>query len=105
MADTLARILNPANGRERQRGWAQRPAAGKGREAVLLPVPDELLGSRLRAVICADGPGGLTREEVLDHCRQRLPGYMVPDMVEFRQRCPGTPTARSTVPCLWGPGK
>ena len=25
------------------------------REAVVLPVPDELLGSRLRAVICADG--------------------------------------------------
>ena len=43
------------------------------REAVVLPVPDELLGSRLRAVICADGPGGLTREEVLDHCRRRLP--------------------------------
>ena len=51
------------------------------REAVVLPVPDELLGSRLRAVISADGE--LTREEVLDHCRQRLPAYMVPDVVEF----------------------
>lgn len=53
------------------------------REAVVLPVPDELLGSRLRAVICAEGSGGLSREEVLDHCRRRLPGYMVPDIVEF----------------------
>ena len=53
----------------------------------MLPVPDELLGSRLRAVICADGPGGLTREQVLDHCR-RLPGYMVPDVVEFREALP-----------------
>ncbi len=60
------------------------------REAVVLPVPDELLGSRLRAVVCADGPGGLTREEVRDHCRRRLPGYMVPDIVEFRETLPRT---------------
>jgi amino acid adenylation domain-containing protein len=58
------------------------------REAVVLPVPDEMLGSRLRAVICADPPGGLTREEVLDHCRRRLPGYMVPDVVEFCEALP-----------------
>jgi len=63
----------------------QHPAV---REAVVLPLPDELLGSRLRAVICADGPDGLTREAVLDHCRQRLPGYMVPDVVEFCEVLP-----------------
>jgi len=62
-------------------------------EAVVLPVPDELLGSRLRAVISADGPG-LTREHVLDHCRQRLPGYMVPDMVEFCEALPRTSTGK-----------
>jgi amino acid adenylation domain-containing protein len=60
------------------------------REAVVLPVPDELLGSRLRAVICAEGPDGLSREEVLDHCRRRLPGYMVPDIVEFLGSLPRT---------------
>jgi long-chain acyl-CoA synthetase len=58
------------------------------REAVVLPVPDEMLGNRLRAVICADGPGGLTREEVLEHCRRRVPPYMVPDVVEFREELP-----------------
>jgi L-proline---[L-prolyl-carrier protein] ligase len=62
------------------------------REAVVLPVPDELLGSRLRAVISADGP--LTREEVLGHCRRRLPGYMVPDVVEFCQELPRTSTGK-----------
>ena len=64
------------------------------REAVVLPVPDELLGSRLRAVICADGPSGLTREEVLDHCRRHLPSYMVPDVVEFREVLPRTSTGK-----------
>ena len=62
-------------------------------EAVVLPVPDELLGSRLRAVISADG-GGLTREEVLEHCRGRLPGYMVPDVLEFCQALPRTSTGK-----------
>ena len=63
-------------------------------EAVVLPVPDEMLGNRLRAVISADGSGGLTREEVLDHCRQRLPAYMVPDVVEFCEALPRTSTGK-----------
>ncbi len=42
------------------------------REAAVLPVPDELLGSPLLAVITADGAGDLAREGVLDHCRQWL---------------------------------
>jgi len=64
------------------------------REAAVLPVPDELLGSRLRAVITADSAGNLTRENVLDHCRQWLPGYMVPDIVEFREALPRTSTGK-----------
>lgn len=63
-------------------------------EAVVLPVPDELLGSRPRAVAVADGPGGLTREEVLDHCRQRLSAYMVPDVAELRAALPRTSSGK-----------
>jgi amino acid adenylation domain-containing protein len=64
------------------------------REAVVLPVPDELLGNRLRAVISANGSGTLTRQEVVEHCRRRLPRYMVPDMVEFREELPKTSTGK-----------
>jgi amino acid adenylation domain-containing protein len=63
------------------------------REAAVLPVPEELLGSRLRAVITADG-SDLTREDVLEHCRRWLPGYMVPDIVEFREEMPRTSTGK-----------
>ncbi len=66
------------------------------REAAVLPVPDELLGSRLRAVVTADGGSNLTRENVLDHCRRWLPSYMVPDIVEFREGCREPRPARST---------
>ncbi|HEX9064470.1 MAG TPA: amino acid adenylation domain-containing protein [Streptosporangiaceae bacterium] len=64
------------------------------RDAAVLPVPDDLLGSRLRAVVTADGGGALTREDVLDHCRRWLPSYMVPDIVEFREEMPRTSTGK-----------
>jgi amino acid adenylation domain-containing protein len=64
------------------------------REAAVVPVPDELLGARLRAVITVDGADGLTRQDVLEHCKRRLPGYMVPDVVEFREVLPRTSTGK-----------
>jgi long-chain acyl-CoA synthetase len=36
----------------------------------------------------------LTREDVLSHCRQWLPSYMVPDIVEFREALPRTSTGK-----------
>ena len=75
------------------------------REAAVLPVPDELLGSRLRAVISGGGAARLTRESVLDHCRQWLPSYMVPDVVEFREALPRTSTGkvdRALLASDWG---
>jgi long-chain acyl-CoA synthetase len=59
-----------------------------------VPVPDELLGSRLRAVVCAEHEGELSRDEVLEHCRRRLPAYMVPDAVDFYARLPQTSTGK-----------
>jgi amino acid adenylation domain-containing protein len=70
------------------------------KEAAVLPVSDELLGSRLRAVIVTVkgegevGGGSLTRENVLDHCRQWLPSYMVPDVIDFRENLPRTSTGK-----------
>lgn len=61
-------------------------------EAVVLPVPDELLGNRLRAVICAEHEP--SREDVLEHCRRRLPAYMVPDTIEFSDTLPKTSTGK-----------
>ena len=63
------------------------------REAAVLPVPDELLGSRLRAVV-TPADAKLTRESVLDHCRQWLPCYMVPELVEIRGELPRTSTGK-----------
>jgi acyl-coenzyme A synthetase/AMP-(fatty) acid ligase len=64
------------------------------KEAAVLPVSDELLGSRLRAVITANQGSDLTRENVMDHCRQWLPGYMIPDVIDFREALPRTSTGK-----------
>jgi acyl-coenzyme A synthetase/AMP-(fatty) acid ligase len=41
-----------------------------------------------------NGSGDLTRDAVLDHCRQWLPAYMVPDVIEFREALPRTSTGK-----------
>jgi amino acid adenylation domain-containing protein len=64
------------------------------REAAVLPVADDLLGTRLQAFVTTDDEASLTREDVLGHCRQWLPGYMVPDIVEFTQALPRTSTGK-----------
>jgi len=65
------------------------------REVAVLPVPDEVLGNRLRAVIsCYEGTR-LSREEVLSFCNQQLPHYMVPDLIEFCEMLPKTSTGKT----------
>jgi amino acid adenylation domain-containing protein len=65
------------------------------REVAVLPVPDEILGNRLRAVISLYEGATLTREEVLSFCNQQLPQYMVPDGIEFCEALPKTSTGKT----------
>jgi amino acid adenylation domain-containing protein len=65
------------------------------KEAAVLPVPDEVLGNRLRAVISLYEEAVLSREEVLAFCNQQLPHYMVPDIIEFRAALPKTSTGKT----------
>ena len=65
------------------------------KEVAVLPVPDEILGNRLRAVISPYEGTALTREGVLAFCSQQLPHYMVPDVIEFREALPKTSTGKT----------
>src|SRR5208282_1743813 len=60
------------------------------REVVALAVPDEVVGNRLCAVISLHDGMTLTREEVLAFCNKRLPRYMLPLVIEFRDILPKT---------------
>ena len=65
------------------------------KEVAVLPVPDEVLGNRLRAIISPYEGTALAREEVLAFCNQQLPHYMVPDVIEFREVLPKTSTGKT----------
>ena len=64
------------------------------REAVAVPIPDELLGNQIRAVVVPAGPGALSEQDVRSHCAERLPRYMVPAEVELRAELPRTATQK-----------
>ena len=59
-------------------------------EAVVIGLPDPVLGLALHAVIVPAGEEELDERQVLRHCRQRLEDFMVPASIEFRSDLPKT---------------
>ncbi len=65
------------------------------KEAAILPVHHDVFGNLLRAVISLNEGCILAREDVLDYCAQRLPRYMVPEVVEIWSELPKTSTGKT----------
>ena len=63
------------------------PAVG---EAVALPIPDEAIGNAIHAVITIAAGGSIDSMQLKQHCAEKLPAYMVPEKVEFRDSLPRT---------------
>jgi amino acid adenylation domain-containing protein len=63
-------------------------------EAAVIPIPDEVVGNRIKAFIVTDEPDLLDAKAVKAHCVQYLPGYMIPEFVEFRETLPKTSTGK-----------
>jgi long-chain acyl-CoA synthetase len=73
----------------------EHPAVG---DAVAIGVPDpERPGSeRIKAFVRLKdkSTGKVTAEEIIAHCRQKLPAYAVPKFIEFRDELPLTVTLK-----------
>lgn len=54
-------------------------------EAVAFGIPHETYGQTVYAVIALTGEGTVAIADVLKHCREQLPPYMVPSGIEVRQ--------------------
>jgi len=59
-------------------------------EAVALAIPDEAIGNTIRAVVTINDSRSLSVMELKQHCAEKLPAYMVPEDIEFRDALPRT---------------
>jgi acyl-CoA synthetase (AMP-forming)/AMP-acid ligase II len=73
--------------RELEDTLCQHPAIS---EAVVLGIPDAVLGQAIKAVVAVREGFEVSEREVLRHCAQRLEDFMVPQSVEVRTRLPRT---------------
>jgi amino acid adenylation domain-containing protein len=64
-------------------------------EAAVLAVPDEELGSRLRAFVALKTDVTLTAAALQAHCAGLVPRYMVPESIEVRDSLPKTSTGKT----------
>ena len=56
-------------------------------EVAAVSVPSDVTGEAIKVFVVARDKS-LTREELLDHCRQNLTGYKIPKYIEFRDALP-----------------
>jgi len=61
-------------------------------EVAVVGVPDSLRGEVVKAVIVPKG--NIKREEIISYCRERLAGYKVPKIIEFRENLPKTASGK-----------
>lgn len=64
------------------------------RNAVVIPIPDELIGNRISVIVVPMTPGRITRDDIVKYCSAQLPKYMVPEIVTFRDALPATSSGK-----------
>jgi amino acid adenylation domain-containing protein len=64
------------------------------REAVAIAVPDEVVGNRIKAIVAAHASEKVQAAELQQHCGTRIPKYMIPEFIEFRESLPKTSTGK-----------
>ena len=70
------------------------------KEAAVIAIPDDLVGNRIKAFVVPLENNGLTVKDMQQHCSQKLPRYMVPEIIEFRDELPKTSTGKINRPLL-----
>jgi acyl-coenzyme A synthetase/AMP-(fatty) acid ligase len=70
------------------------------KEAAVVAIPDELIGSRIQAFVVPLNGDGLTAQELEQHVGRHLPRYMVPEGIEFCDVLPKTSTGKVNRPVL-----
>ncbi len=64
------------------------------KEAAVIPIPDDLIGNRIKAFIALREGVEMTAADLRIFCSEKLQKYMVPELVEFREELPKTSTGK-----------
>jgi amino acid adenylation domain-containing protein len=64
------------------------------KNAVVIPVPDELIGNRIVAVVVPVSREAMRKEDIVLHCAALLPRYMIPEMIDFHDSLPMTSSGK-----------
>ena len=60
----------------------------------VIAIPDELIENKLVAVVVRKSGSEMDEKQLKAACKERLPAYMVPDVVEFRDALPQTSSGK-----------
>jgi acyl-coenzyme A synthetase/AMP-(fatty) acid ligase len=61
-------------------------------ECAVIAVPDPMVTNRIKAYVV--GRDGVTTDTLITFCRERIPEYMVPEVIELRDVLPKTSTGK-----------
>ncbi|WP_329437801.1 AMP-binding protein [Streptomyces sp. NBC_01280] len=63
-------------------------------EVAVIGVPDEKWGETIKALVVRSPDSGVTEDELIRHCKDRLAGFKAPTSVEFRDELARTATGK-----------
>jgi len=71
------------------------------KEAAVIAIPDDLITNRIKAVVVSDPEQeALTAADLRMFCSSKLPKYMIPEIIDFKEDLPKTSTGKVDKPAL-----